>query len=149
MDIWEPALIREICCVYYFLLFIRHFNAKWLTVGFIDTSVRSSRGWTVNGLHLYTAFLTSGHSYPFTIPPNIHPFMQTFTKRRRSQPRRATAGRWGAVRVRWPAHGPLAADLAGARGCQSTRSTFRAAVACFRTVSGLSDAYGSTVNMGN
>ena len=31
----------------------------------------------VNGLHLYSAFLTSGHSKCFTILPNIHPFMHT------------------------------------------------------------------------
>ena len=36
----------------------------------------------VNGLafvHLYSAFLTSGHSKRFTVFPNIHPFIHTFT----------------------------------------------------------------------
>ena len=33
----------------------------------------------VNGLDSYSAFLTSGHSKRFTILPNIHPFMHTFT----------------------------------------------------------------------
>ena len=40
----------------------------------------------VNGRHLYSTFLASGHSKPFTIMPNIHLFMHTFTHRRRSQP---------------------------------------------------------------
>ena len=51
----------------------------------------------VNGLHLYTAFLTSGLSKRFTILPNIHPFIHTFTHQRRCQPRRATASSSGAV----------------------------------------------------
>ena len=33
----------------------------------------------VSGFHLYSAVLTSGHSKRFTISPNIHPFMHTFT----------------------------------------------------------------------
>ena len=41
-----------------------------------------------------------GHSKRFTVFPNIHPFIHTFTQRRRCQPRRATASRSGAVRVR-------------------------------------------------
>ena len=32
-----------------------------------------------NGVHLYSSFLTSGHSKCFTILPNIHPFTHTFT----------------------------------------------------------------------
>ena len=39
----------------------------------------SRTGCMVNGLHLYRAFLTSGHSKRFTISPNIHPFMHSFT----------------------------------------------------------------------
>ena len=61
----------------------------------------------VNGLHLYSAFLTSGHSKHFTILPNIHPFIHTFTHRRRSQPRKTTASSSGAVRVRCLAQGHL------------------------------------------
>ena len=33
----------------------------------------------VNGLHLYSAFLTSGHLKGFTILPHIHPFMDALT----------------------------------------------------------------------
>ena len=54
----------------------------------------------VNSLHLCRPFQTSGHSKPFTTLPHIHPFTHTFTHRRRSQPRRATASWSGAVRVR-------------------------------------------------
>ena len=59
----------------------------------------------VNGLRLYSAFLTSGHSKRCTILANIHPFMHTFTHRRRCQTRKATAGSTGAVRVRHRAQG--------------------------------------------
>ena len=50
------------------------------------------------GLNLYGDFLTSGRSKRFTIQPNIHPFMHAFTHE--FQPRRATAGWSGVVRVR-------------------------------------------------
>ena len=42
----------------------------------------------VNGkwLHLYSTFLTSGHSKRCTILPNIHLFMHTFTPQRQWQP---------------------------------------------------------------
>ena len=54
----------------------------------------------VNGLHLDSAFLTSGHSkHSLTILPNIPPFMHTFTQRRRRPPQKATASSSGAVRV--------------------------------------------------
>ena len=46
----------------------------------------------VNRLHLYSAFLGSGHSKRFTIWPHIHPFMHTFTLPRRCQPWQATGG---------------------------------------------------------
>ena len=36
----------------------------------------------VNGLHLYSAFLTSGHLKCSSILLPIHPFMHTFTQRR-------------------------------------------------------------------
>ena len=52
----------------------------------------------VNGLHLYSAILTSGHSKRFTILPNIHPFMHTFTHRRWCPPHKACL--LGAVRGR-------------------------------------------------
>ena len=54
----------------------------------------------INGLYLWSAFLTSGHSKSFTILLNIHPFMHIFTHRRRRQPRKATVSSSGAVRVR-------------------------------------------------
>ena len=54
----------------------------------------------VTGLHLYSAFLTSGHSKCFTSLPDLHPFMNTFTHRPRCQPCEATASSSGAVRVR-------------------------------------------------
>ena len=56
-------------------------------------------GANVNGLHLYSAFLTIGHPKRFTILPNIH---RSRTHRRRSQPCKATASSSGAVRVRCP-----------------------------------------------
>ena len=40
-----------------------------------------------NGRHLHSACLTSGHSKSVTTPPDIHPFMHTFTQRRRGEPR--------------------------------------------------------------
>ena len=62
----------------------------------------------------YTAlFLTSGRSKRCTTLPHIHPFMHTFTHRRRSQPRRATASSSGAVRVRWLPLGALGGLEAG------------------------------------
>ena len=68
----------------------------------------------VNGLHLYSAFLTSGHSKRFTILSNIHPFMHTFTHRQRRQPRKATASSSGAVKLRCLAQGHL--DTLGGAG---------------------------------
>ena len=50
-------------------------------------------------MHLYSIFLTSGHSKRLKIVPNICPFMRTFTHRRRCHPCKATAGSSGAVRV--------------------------------------------------
>ena len=58
----------------------------------------------VNGLHLYHAFSKQKR---FTILPNIHPFMNTFTPQRFSQPSKATASSSGAVRVRFLAQGHL------------------------------------------
>jgi hypothetical protein len=58
-----------------------------------------STDWLIgNGLHLYSAFLTSGRSKCFTTLPNIHPFMQT-------------ASSSGTVRVRCLAQGHLDARL--------------------------------------
>ena len=54
-------------------------------------------GW-MEGLHLYSASLTSGHSKQCTILPHIHPFMNTFTHRWRCQPCKATASSSGAAR---------------------------------------------------
>ena len=72
-------------------------------------SIPAARQWETsplfngeNGLHLYRAFLTTSHSKRFTIPPHIHPFMHTFTHRRRDC-RRAS----GAVRVRCLTQGHL------------------------------------------
>ena len=48
----------------------------------------------VNGPHLYSAFIQSA-----LVLTDIHPFMHTFTCRRRSQPHRATASSSGALRV--------------------------------------------------
>ena len=67
-----------------------------------------------NGLHLYSAFPTSGHSKYFTTLPNIHPFMHTFTQRWRCQPCKTTASSSGAVRVRRLAQGHL--DTLGGAG---------------------------------
>ena len=53
----------------------------------------------IHRLHSHTAFLSSGHSKRFTTLPNIHPFIHTFTHRRWSQPRKATASSSGAVRA--------------------------------------------------
>ena len=61
----------------------------------------------VNGMHIYRAFLISGHSKRLTILPNNHPFMHTFTHRRRRQPCKAIASWSGAVRVRCLAQGHL------------------------------------------
>ena len=49
----------------------------------------------VNGLHLYCAILTTGHSNCFRVSPHIHPFIHTSTHRRRSQPCKATASSSG------------------------------------------------------
>ena len=61
----------------------------------------------VYGLHIYSSFLTSGHLKRLKIFRKIHPFMYTFTHRRRCQPCRATASSSGAVRVRRLAQGHL------------------------------------------
>ena len=59
---------------------------------------------------IYTALF----SKCFTILPKIHPFMHTFTHRRRSQPRKETASSSGAVRARRLAQGHLDTQLGGA-----------------------------------
>ena len=59
---------------------------------------------TVNR-HLYSAFLTSGHSKHLTKSPQIHPLTHRFTHRRQSQPLKATASSSRAVRVRRLAQG--------------------------------------------
>ena len=64
--------------------------------------VHQRRG--VNGLHSYGVLLTSGHPKRFTLY-NIHPFMHTFTHRRRRQPCKATPSSSGAVRMRCLAQG--------------------------------------------
>ena len=61
----------------------------------------------LNGLYLYSASLTSGHSKRFTILPHIHPFMNTFTHRRRCQPCKASTNSSGAGGVRCLAQGHL------------------------------------------
>ena len=54
-------------------------------------------GKTVNGLQLYNAFpVTYGHPKCFTILPHIHPFIHTFTHRRRCRPCTAPASSSGA-----------------------------------------------------
>ena len=53
----------------------------------------------VNGLHLYIAILTSGHSKCFTILPNIHPVMHKFTHQWLCQPRNVTSA--GQKQVGW------------------------------------------------
>ena len=74
----------------------------------------------VNRLHLDSAFLTSCHSKHFMILPNIHPLMHTFTPRRRSHPRTATASSLGAVRVGGLVQGHLETRLVGAGDRTST-----------------------------
>ena len=81
----------------------------------------------VNGLHLYSAFLTSGHSRRFTILPNIHLFMHTFTHRLKCQPCKATASSSGAVRVRYLAQGYL--NTLGGAGDETSNLLFE----CLRT----------------
>ena len=68
----------------------------------------------VNGLHLYSHFLTSGNSKCFTILPHIHPFVHIFTNHQRCQQRKVTASSPGAVRVRCLAQGHLDTKLGGA-----------------------------------
>ena len=68
----------------------------------------------VNGLHLYSAFLTSGHSKRFTVSPHIHLLLHIYTNRRRSQPHKATASSLGAARVRHLAQAHLNTQLGGA-----------------------------------
>ena len=70
----------------------------------------------MNGLHLYSAFLTSVHSKCFTILPHIHPFIYTFIQRWRSQPCKVTASSSGAVRLRRLARGHL--DTLGVSGME-------------------------------
>ena len=72
--------------------------------------LRALPGHTVNGLHLYSAFLTSGHSTCLTILPDAHPFMRSFTRRRWCQPSNATARSSRAVRVSCRAQGHLDID---------------------------------------
>ena len=67
----------------------------------------------VKGLHFYRCFLTSGHSKHFSISPNIHPCVRTFTHRRRCQPYKATASLSGSVRVRRLAQGHTDTPLGG------------------------------------
>ena len=72
---------------------------------YAKTHRRSKESWkTVNGkwtaFTVYSACLTSGHSKYFTISPNIHPFMHTFTHSH-------SDGSSGAVRVRCLAQGHL------------------------------------------
>ena len=55
----------------------------------------------------YCAFLTNGHSKAFMYNIDVHPFIHTFTPRRRCQPRKATTSPSGAVRVRCLAQGHL------------------------------------------
>ena len=57
------------------------------------------------GLHLYSAFLTRGHSKCFTILPKSHPFIHTFIHRRQWQPCKVTSSSSAAVRVRGLAQG--------------------------------------------
>ena len=52
----------------------------------------------INGLHLYSTILTSGHSKRFTISHCVHAHMHT--RQLRGQPCKATASSTGAVRVR-------------------------------------------------
>ena len=64
--------------------------------------VRRHQEQNVNGLHLYSTFLTSGNSkHPFS---PIHAHIHT---QRRSPPRKATASSSGAARVRCLAQGQL------------------------------------------
>ena len=69
---------------------------------------------TVNGLRLYSTFLTNGHSKCFKIFPIIHPFMHTFIHQRRSQPCKVTDSKPGAVRGRRLAQGHLDTQRGGA-----------------------------------
>ena len=75
---------------------------------------RDQTGPTVNGLRLYSAFVTSGCSKHCTTLHNVHPCIHTFKHRRRNKPRKGTAGSSGAVRVRRLAHGHLETQLGGA-----------------------------------
>ena len=68
-------------------------------------------GLMVNGLHLYSAFLTSGHLKPFSIFPNIHAQIHTPTAESATH---ATVSSSGAVRVRRLAQGHLDTQLGGA-----------------------------------
>ena len=97
-----------VCCLEDMLFFLSPFQLCepcWINNG--DLLLR-------DGLHLYSAILTSGHSKRCTILPHIHPFMHTFTHRRRCQPCKATASSSGAVRVRCLAQGHLDNQLGGA-----------------------------------
>ena len=68
----------------------------------------------INGLHLYSYFLTSGHSKRFTTMSNNHPYIHTFTHRLQSQPCKASASSSEAVRVQCLAQGHL--DTRSRRG---------------------------------
>ena len=85
-----------------------HMNVSSSVSGCSGHKADTPLGHMVNGPHSYSALLTSGHSKHFTISPNIHPFMHTFTHRNRgSQPHRARASSSGTVRVRCLAQGHL------------------------------------------
>ena len=58
-------------------------------------------------LHLYSAFLTCGHSKLHTISTNIHPFMHTYTPLQRCKPRKATASSPGVSQGEVPCSGTL------------------------------------------
>ena len=68
----------------------------------------------VNRLHLYSTFLTIGHSKCFTILPNIHPFIHTCTHQQQCQLCKATARSSGAIKVRCLAQGHLDTRQGGA-----------------------------------
>ena len=67
-------------------------------------------------LHPCHKYLHLGHLPDSFIQSDLQPFIHIFTRRRRCQPCKATASPSGAVRARCPAHGHLAAQLAGAGG---------------------------------
>ena len=83
----------------------------------IDTSAIESKVQMLNQQAYKHWSKCSKNAYPnkrFTVLTDIHPFMHTFTHRRRSQPRRATASSSGATRVRRLAQGYHDTRLGGA-----------------------------------